>query len=269
MTDSKKTYKIKEIHYTIQGEGANSGVPMFLTRLTGCNVWSGREEDRAKSAHKGMCAMWCDTDFKDMKGENGGKYTSKEFLEFLESTTYLTHFSSSGISKGSVSGRGKKGVVLFTGGEPLLQVDKELVYLLLKERFDVAIETNGSQDISAVIQARDWYNDGGGTSGVLWITVSPKPPMPIHESVYQHGVGEVKVVLDSEHIDPADYIDIPAEYYYIQPLDYSKMLEPKQGVSNPFTPQFNRNSVIACSEYVMSNPRWRLSSQQHKEWLLP
>ena len=253
----QKTYKIKEIHYTLQGEGANAGLPMVLVRFTGCNVWNGREEDRDKHAHKGMCALWCDTDFKDMKGENGGKYTATELLEKVKELGSFQQRWDLGKFSVGVGGTGRlrtvKGIVLFTGGEPFLQVDQELAQTFLEDRIDVAIESNGSRDISPALEA---YKQSTKPSGLLWLTISPKPPMPLHQSVLDYGVNELKVVLDTKWMHPKDYDHVSAREYFVQPLDHKD-------------DELNMRAMENVCEYVMENPKWRVSCQQHKLWRLP
>jgi 7-carboxy-7-deazaguanine synthase len=256
MTKQKK-YKVKEIHYTIQGEGANAGLPMVFCRFAGCNIWSGREQDRAASANKGMCALWCDTDFRGTDGENGGKYTLDELIKKIDSVgrfnerwdeKYYTH----GVVRNRL--RTVKGVVAFTGGEPLLQLDRALVIALREDNIDVCIETNGTQDITALVHTNTVKEVRG--RGNLWITVSPKPPAKIDSSIYINGVDEVKVVLDEENMRPKDYEDIPADCYYVQPLDEDD-------------DDKNRGHLDKVLSYVMARPKWRISSQNHKDWKLP
>ena len=112
------SYSVKEMYYTLQGEGMQAGRSAVFCRFTGCNLWSGREQDREKSAHKGMCAMWCDTDFRGTDGENGGKYTAQELYDKVcELGGFLDRWSQGGYSVG-VGHHGRiravKGVVLVT-----------------------------------------------------------------------------------------------------------------------------------------------------------
>ena len=128
-------YKVKEIYYTLQGEGAHTGRPAVFCRFTGCNLWSGREEDR----HKAIC-KFCDTDFWGMDGDQGGKYTANQLAKKVL----------------SLWPKGKKtGIpyVVCTGGEPLLQLDEPMVRAFQKEGLEVAIETNGTLPAPEMI---DW-----------------------------------------------------------------------------------------------------------------
>ena len=248
-----KSYKIKEIHYTIQGEGANAGTPMVLIRFAGCNAWSGRDEDREKASAKAMCAMWCDTDFRGTDGNDGGTYTAQELLEKVyEITSWDKRWAIGAFSRGLLDSdlRTVKGVVLFTGGEPMLQVDEELVGLFLNERIDVAIETNGSQDISAIKRVST-----NGVIGKLWITVSPKPPLALHASINEYGIDELKLVYDPDQVVPHDYSSVKAQHLFLQPLDDG---DPE-----------STDLQELVFDYVRKDPRWRVSTQTHKIWRLP
>lgn len=252
-----KRYAVKEIHSTIQGEGGNAGLPMVFCRFAGCNIWSGREEDREKSAPNGMCALWCDTDFRGTDGVNGGKYTLDELVKKIDEIGQFTkRWEEKSYTHGVVKNRFRtiKGVVAFTGGEPLLQLDNELVAKLRLEGIDVCVETNGTRDISKIIETNTYASVKG--KGDLWITVSPKPPAQVHDSLYICGVNEVKVVLDEENMDPKEYENIPADCYYVQPLDSKDETQ-------------NRANLDKVLAYVMLRPKWRISSQNHKDWRLP
>ena len=206
-----------------------------------------------KSASKGMCALWCDTDFRGTDGQNGGKYTLQELVEKIDE---IGSFESAwnrgsythGVSKNRL--RTIKGVVTFTGGEPFLQLDKDLVRSLLENKIDVCVETNGTLDISAIKLSLEGLSK---LSGKLWITVSPKPPAPIHDSVYSLGVNEVKLVYDRDHVNPIDYENIPSDAYYLQPLDSGDSA-------------YNQVLQAEVIDYVMHRPRWRVSAQNHKIW---
>lgn len=148
-------YMVKEIFRSIQGEGFLSGLVMTFVRFAGCNIWTGREEDRERCSEKGNCALWCDTDF------NGGKRFDLDELMFeIES---LSH---------------RESWVCLTGGEPLLQADKALFRALVHAEYKVQVETNGTVSF-------DRYG-----SGVSWLTWSPKPPSTRAE----FAADEVKVV---------------------------------------------------------------------------
>lgn len=156
------TYAVKEIFYTLQGEGANAGRPAVFCRFAGCNLWSGREEDRAEA----VC-RFCDTDFVGTDGENGGKFKDAEALV------------------ATIAGLWPEGeahrFVVCTGGEPMLQLDQPLVDALHAAGFEIAIETNGSLPVLESID---------------WICVSPKADAPL---VVTKG-NELKVVIDRKSV---------------------------------------------------------------------
>lgn len=207
-------YAIKEIFYSIQGEGAHAGTPMVFVRFAGCNIWSGREEDRARHAQRGNCAAWCDTDFRGTDGPRGGRYSAEQLAIAVREL-----WPSTGTA-----------IAVLTGGEPLLQADAELVKIFTSRDIKTHVETNGSCVVP---------------SGVSWVTVSPKPPARVMGQHYD----EVKLVL-AAGIDPSEYADL-ATYKFIQPL----------WVADPVVAKRNTERAV---NYVLANPGWRLSLQQHK-----
>ena len=173
-------YKVKEIYYTIQGEGYHSGRPAVFCRFSGCNLWSGREEDRSKA----IC-QFCDTNFWGTDGENGGKYSAEELTEKIKSLlpdNSLTPF------------------VVLTGGEPALQVDEILVDTLHNHGFEIAIETNGTKLLP---------------EGIDWICMSPKAGTEI---VLKKG-SELKIVIPQTGIDPADFESLDYDHKYVQAME--------------------------------------------------
>jgi 7-carboxy-7-deazaguanine synthase len=174
-------YKIKEIYYTLQGEGAHTGRAAVFCRFTGCNLWSGREEDRAKA----IC-QFCDTDFWGTDGLNGGRYSATELAAKV-------------LSLWEQKGQGKPYVVC-TGGEPLLQLDKKMVDAFHAEGLEVAIETNGTIEVP---------------EGVDWICVSPKANTEI---IVTKG-NELKLVFPQLNAEPERYQDLAFENYFLQPMD--------------------------------------------------
>jgi len=212
-----RTYSIKEIYYTLQGEGAHSGRPAVFLRFSGCNLWSGREEDRANAVCK-----FCDTDFRGTDGERGGKYRADEIAaqilelwpghEFTKAPPY----------------------VVCTGGEPLLQLDEALVRTLHDKNIEVAIETNGTQEVP---------------KGIDWVCMSPKANTEI---VVREG-NELKIVYPQKGIDPVDFIEWKFQYFFIQPMD------------GPFISA----NIKSCIDYCTRHPLWRLSVQTHKYLNIP
>lgn len=156
-------YVVKEMFYTLQGEGAHTGTPAVFVRFTGCNLWSGREEHRERDTTKGTCARWCDTDFR-----GGAKYTAETLATAARAMW--------------PRGWELDPVVVLTGGEPTLQVDDTLVAALHAVGFRIHMETNGTRPIAR---------------GVDWVTLSPKPPSAPLPQTYH----EVKVVFDGPDVE--------------------------------------------------------------------
>ncbi len=175
------TYAVKEIFYTLQGEGANAGRPAVFCRFAGCNLWSGREEDRAAA----VC-RFCDTDFVGTDGENGGKF--KDAAELVARIASLWP-----------AGEAHRFVVC-TGGEPMLQLDAPLVDALHAAGFEIAIETNGSLPVLESID---------------WICVSPKADAPL---VVTKG-DELKVVVPQDNQRLAEYAKLDFSHFLVQPMD--------------------------------------------------
>lgn len=176
------TYSIKEIFYTLQGEGANAGRSAVFCRFAGCNLWSGREEDRATA----VCTF-CDTDFVGTDGDGGGKFRSADELAHAIAAKWP-------------SDRVQRRFVVLTGGEPLLQVDAALVDALHAKGFTIAMETNGTLTPPA---------------GIDWLCVSPKADSKLAVSSGQ----ELKLVYPQPGVDPARFEDLQFENFYLQPLD--------------------------------------------------
>lgn len=204
-----KKYAVKEIFYTLQGEGAHTGRPAIFLRFSGCNLWSGREEDR----HKAIC-KFCDTDFWGTDGHNGGKYTAAELASFVNSLW--------------PDGANHKYIVC-TGGEPLLQVDSDIIKELHYYNFEIAVETNGTIEVP---------------KGIDWVCMSPKANSDI---VVKNG-NELKIVYPQKGLDPKDFQALDFNHFYIQPMDSESQEE------NII------QSIIFCKE----NPVWKLSMQTHK-----
>ena len=174
------TYRIKEIFFTQQGEGKNTGKDFIFVRFSGCNLWSGKEKNRASA----VCSF-CDTDFYGTDGINGGKYLAKELIEKIKSLW--------------ISADSQIRVVL-TGGEPLLQVDKGLISALKKENIYIAVETNGT------LEAPD---------GIDWICMSPKA----NTEIKLRKGSEVKVVYPQKNLNPDNFNVLDFKNFYIQPMD--------------------------------------------------
>lgn len=177
------SYKVKEIYYTLQGEGAHTGRPAVFCRFSGCNLWSGREEDR----HKAIC-QFCDTDFWGIDGVNGGRFADSESLAKAVAAQWPRNLN-----------RGKPYVVC-TGGEPLLQLDQSLVEAFHNRGFEVAIETNGT-----ILPPE----------GIDWICMSPKANT---ELKIQKG-NELKLVYPQVGAEPKKFEHLDFEHFFLQPMD--------------------------------------------------
>ena len=202
-------YKVKEIYYTLQGEGFHSGKAAIFCRFSGCNLWSGREEDRSDA----VC-QFCDTDFWGIDGVNGGRYSAEKLAKKCNELWPRTK---------------SEKFVVFTGGEPLLQLDNDLLGYFKKLDFFTAVETNGTLPCPNLID---------------WICVSPKEGTEI---ALQTG-NEIKVVHPQGDSDPSKYDDLQFHHYYIQPKDCAQLQE-------------NTN---VCIDFCLQNPKWKLSLQTHK-----
>ena len=176
------TYSVKEIFYTLQGEGANAGRPAVFCRFAGCNLWSGREEDRATAVCK-----FCDTDFVGTDGTKGGKYPTAEELAMTIELHWPTQDR-------------KRRFVVLTGGEPMLQIDDTLVQSLHARGFEIAVETNGTVKAA---------------SGIDWVCVSPKAGS---ELVVTQGQ-ELKLVYPQLDALPENFAHLDFENFYLQPMD--------------------------------------------------
>lgn len=211
------SYAVKEIFLTLQGEGVHAGRRAVFLRFAGCNLWTGREEDRASA----VC-QFCDTDFVGMDGENGGRYEAEALAAKVA----------------ALWGEAREHrYVVMTGGEPMLQVDDRLVEALHAEGFTIAIESNGT------IAAHP---------SIDWVCISPKAG----SEVIQRQGNELKLVWPQSGSDTSAMESWGFDNFLIQPMDSGD-----SGVN-----ESNRKSAI---EYVLQNPKWRLSLQNHKLLGLP
>jgi len=210
------SYAIKELFLTLQGEGGQAGRAAVFCRFAGCNLWSGREEDRASA----VCTF-CDTDFVGMDGEGGGRFATPKAVVACAQAVW----------KGPA---GAPALVVFTGGEPLLQVDGPLIAAFHAAGFSVAVETNGT------LPAPD---------GLDWICVSPKADAP----VVQTRGDELKLVFPQAGVDPARFEAMDFQRFLLQPMD---------------GPAHKANTAAAI-DYCLAHPLWRLSVQTHKYLGLP
>lgn len=225
------SYAIKAVFDTVQGEGARAGCRSVFVRFAGCNLWDGRPDHRDRG--RGACAAWCDTDFV-----GGERLEADQLLERM---------------RAAWDGPGERWCVL-TGGEPMLQVDEQLLNALYRAGWHVAVETNGTCDVA----------------GVEWVTCSPK--LGLVPAIIESAT-EVKVILPGSPLGwtTADLADlerrIRAQHYWVQPQDPIEVnrVEATHIKGNHFgaAAEYRRN-VARCMEVVRALPSWRISAQGHK-----
>jgi 7-carboxy-7-deazaguanine synthase len=203
-------YSVKEIFLTLQGEGGQAGRAAVFCRFAGCNLWSGREEDRATAA-----CDFCDTDFVGVDGEGGGKLADASILARRLAEVW---------------GGGREGrFVVFTGGEPLLQLDTPLIEAVHAEGFFIAVESNGTLP---------------PPTGIDWLCISPKAGAPMVAT----GGAELKLVFPQKDFSPEQFETLEFRHFWLQPMD---------------GPDRAKNTGEAVT-YCLEHPRWRLSLQTHK-----
>ena len=203
-------YTIKEMYFTLQGEGFHTGRPSVFIRFSGCNLWSGLEKDR-----KNAICNWCDTDFVGINGSNGGKYSALEIKEIIAGLWPENQPS--------------KPYVVCTGGEPLLQIDENLIQVIKNAGFEIGLETNGT-----IIPP----------DGIDWICVSPKANANL---ILKNG-NELKVVYPQCGMNPRIHEKLKFDHFYIQPMD---------GIDQ-------KDNIKRSEKFVLNHPKWKLSLQTHK-----
>lgn len=202
-------YLIKELYLTLQGEGVHAGRAAVFCRFAGCNLWTGRQSDRSTA----VC-QFCDTDFIGINGEHGGRFESADALADLAATLWV--------------GEGQPFVVC-TGGEPLLQLDLELIAAFHRHGMEIAVETNGTLPVP---------------NGVDWVCVSPKAGAELAVNAGD----ELKLVFPQKYASPDRYSSLNFAHFYLQPMD---------------GPELVQNQQLAA-DYCRRHPQWRLSIQMHK-----
>lgn len=204
------SYSVKEIYLTLQGEGFHTGKHAVFCRFTGCNLWTGLEKDRKKA----ICTF-CDTDFVGTDGLNGAKYSSAELLAEKIDELWQKDL--------------KDKLVVFTGGEPLLQLNKKLIDLLHAKKFKIAVETNGT-----IMPPEN----------IDWICVSPKKGAKFK---LKHG-NELKLVYPQDDFSPKLFENFDFDHFFLQPMDGKNL----------------QRNILQSVSYCIENPLWRLSLQTHK-----
>jgi 7-carboxy-7-deazaguanine synthase (Cx14CxxC type) len=210
------SYAVKEIVYTLQGEGAQAGRAAVFCRFAGCNLWSGLEADRATAT-----CQFCDTDFVGTDGPGGGKFSTASELAKAIGACWRP--------AGDHSGGSVRPLVVFTGGEPALQLDTELIDCLHQRNFEVAIETNGTLELPR---------------GIDWICVSPKAGAPLKV----RSGDEIKLIYPQPGAEPERYAQLDFNHFYLQPLDSADRTA----------------NARATVNYCLAHPQWRISLQTHK-----
>lgn len=208
-------YHVKEAFYSLQGEGARAGRASVFCRLSGCNLWSGRETDRSTAA-----CRFCDTDFVGTDGQHGGRFPDAEGL--------AEHLSALWPDQEGVA----TPYVVFTGGEPLLQLDAALIEALHARGFEVAVETNGTLPPPA---------------GIDWLCVSPKGA----NALAVRGGDELKLVYPQGDAPPERFTTLDFDHFFLQPMDRAPLGDA-------------RSTLAATTAYCLAHPQWRLSLQLHK-----
>ena len=206
------TYAVKEIYLTVQGEGANTGMPAVFCRFAGCNLWTGHEQDRSTA----VC-QFCDTEFVGTDGPGGGSFASASEL----GAAIESHWRAGDDRKSAFT--------VFTGGEPLLQLDRELVEEMHRRGFRIAIETNGTRP---------------APPGIDWICVSPKAGA----GLVQRSGDELKLVFPQPGAEPSAYEGLAFTHFFLQPMD------------GPDRDAHTQQAIRHC----LDHPKWRLSVQTHK-----
>jgi len=239
-------YAVKEIFYTLQGEGAQTGRAAVFCRFAGCNLWSGREVDRASA----IC-RFCDTDFADTHGPGGGRFalagelaaaiaekwpegqgekaTAGPSISVASTPQRRRPVAGDLVGATSAQGDSSRKFVVCTGGEPLLQLDAALIDALHSQGFEIAVESNGTIEAPA---------------GLDWVCISPKAGAVLK----QRSGDELKLVYPQPGAEPEAYEGLPFRHFFLQPMD---------------GPHRDANTQAAL-RYCLDHPQWRLSLQTHK-----
>ena len=233
------SYAVKELFYTLQGEGGNTGRAAVFCRFTGCNLWSGRPEDRERA----VC-QFCDTDFIGTSGPGGGRFASPAELAHAAREVYRAGcpdcpqdlFAPAAATAADDGAPARtRPLVVCTGGEPLLQLDAPLIAAFHAVGFAIAIETNGTLALPEGPDRR---------GGIDWVCVSPKAGAPLRIEAGD----ELKLVFPQPGAEPERYAHLPFSHFFLQPMDGPARAE---------------NTALAV-RYCLLHPQWRLSLQTHK-----
>ena len=221
MSGGEQRFRVHEVFYTLQGEGVHTGRAAVFCRFAGCNLWSGRAEDRASA----LC-RFCDTEFRDVNGPGGGQFSTDELVQAIMAAVPVE-------CREDGRRHGERPYVVFTGGEPALQLTPVLLNRLHAEGFELGVETNGTLPLPA---------------GLDWITVSPK----LGTTLAVRSGHELKLVWPQPAADPASTPEVFAG------LDFTHfILQPCDG------PARDAHTTL-CVAYCLAHPRWRFGLQTHK-----
>lgn len=223
-------YKVKEMFYSLQGEGARAGRAAVFCRFSKCNLWNGREESRGTA----VC-QFCDTDIVGTDGQNGGEFASASQL----ADTIEAMWRQNQAAPVFHPHKHVKVIpyIIFTGGEPLLQLNKSLIDEMHQRGFEIAIESNGTLPLP---------------EGIDWITLSPKADA---EVVFER-CDEMKLVYPQELAPPERFENFPAEYFFLSPMADPSIRSGKDNTK--------RDNTELALNYCLQHPQWRLSLQMHK-----
>lgn len=246
-------YAVKEIFFTLQGEGANGGRPAVFCRFAGCNLWNGLESSR----HNARC-YFCDTDFVGTDGVGGGSFVDAAALAETIAGYWPEQLTPRISLSPSLPPATVRPLVVFTGGEPLLQLDRALIRAVKRLGFVVAVETNGT--IAAPFgscsnadgrvdtpPATKEPSNSEAESVIDWLTVSPKP----NSELVQRSGTELKLVYPHE-VTPESVAELDFQYFFLSPMTITG------------DPDRSRNNALAALDYCQKHPKWRLTLQYHK-----
>ena len=223
-------YRVKEMFYSLQGEGARAGRAAVFCRFSKCNLWNGREDSRATA----IC-NFCDTDILGIDGQNGGEFSDAPAL--AKQITQLWNNEQAIACEPATNKPKSKPYVIFTGGEPLLQLDQDLISQMHQAGFEIAIESNGTLPLP---------------EGIDWVCLSPKSDSKL---VFER-CDELKLVYPQSKALPEQFQDFPASHYFLSPM------------ANPaihFGDDADKaNNTRLALEYCLRHPQWRLTLQMHK-----
>lgn len=229
---SVNVYRVKEMFYSLQGEGAQSGRASLFCRFSKCNLWTGREKDRADA----IC-NFCDTDFVGTDGQNGGTFdTPKALAEAINDLWEAGLKEAAGVSR-SVARNRVKPYVIFTGGEPLLQLNEALIEEMHSIGFEVGVETNGTRP---------------APKGIDWLCVSPKADA----EVVLKQCNELKLVFPQPLAPPERFDDIEAQHYFLSPMADHAVIAGRD--------EKKASNMRLATAYCLAHPQWRLTLQMHK-----